>query len=97
MPEPIEVRIEKLVYGGEGLARHEGHTVFVPLVLPGETVQIEPVEQHKKFIRGRVRAIVTASPERSQPPCPHFGQCGGCDYQHIPYDAQLRYKTDILR
>jgi len=97
MPEPIEVRIEKLVYGGEGLARHEGHTVFAPFVLPGETVRIEPIEQRKKFIRGRVRSIVTASAERSAPPCPHFGRCGGCDYQHIPYEAQLRYKSEILR
>jgi 23S rRNA (uracil1939-C5)-methyltransferase len=97
MSETIEVRIEKLVYGGEGLARHEGHAVFVPLVLPGETVRIEPVEQHKKFIRGRVQSIITASSERSEPSCPHFGKCGGCDYQHIPYEAQLRYKADILR
>jgi 23S rRNA (uracil1939-C5)-methyltransferase len=97
MPEPIEVHIEKLVYGGEGLARHEGHTVFTPFVLPGETVQIEPVERKKKFIRGRVREITLASSERVAAECPHFGVCGGCDYQHIPYEAQLRYKADILR
>ena len=54
MPHPINVRIEKLVYGGEGLAHHEGHTVFAPFVLPDESVSIEPVETRKKFIRGRV-------------------------------------------
>ena len=97
MPEPIEVRIEKLVYGGEGLARHEGHTVFAPFVLPGETVRVEPLEQRKKFIRGRVTAVVLPSAERVTAECPHFGVCGGCDYQHIPYDAQLRYKAEILR
>lgn len=97
MPKPIEVRIEKLVYGGEGLARHEGRTVFAPFVLPGETVNVEPIEQRKKFIRGRVSSVVVPSPERIAAECPHFGVCGGCDYQHMPYEAQLRYKADILR
>ena len=97
MPEPIEVRIEKLVYGGEGLARHEGHTVFAPFVLPGETVTVEPLERHKKFIRGRVTAVVLPSSERVAAECPHFGTCGGCNYQHMPYEAQLRYKAEILR
>ena len=97
MAEPIEVRIEKLVYGGEGLARHEGHTVFAPFVLPGETVAVDPLERHKKFIRGRVTSVVLPSPERAVAECPHFGTCGGCNYQHIPYEAQLRYKSEILR
>jgi 23S rRNA (uracil1939-C5)-methyltransferase len=93
----MEVRIEKLVYGGEGLAHHDGHTVFVPLVLPGELVQIESRERKKKFIRGRVERVLETSPERIPAPCPHFGRCGGCQYQHMPYEAQLRYKAEILR
>jgi 23S rRNA (uracil1939-C5)-methyltransferase len=93
----MEVRIEKLVYGGDGLAHHDGHTVFVPLVLPGELVQIEPAERKKKFIRGRVERILETSPERVQATCRHFESCGGCQYQHIPYQAQLRYKAEILR
>lgn len=97
MPDAIDVRIEKLVYGGEGLAHHEGHTVFAPFVLPDEEVSIEPVEKRKKFIRGRVAQIKTPSADRAAAPCPYFGVCGGCDYQHIPYELQLRYKTDILR
>ena len=97
MPDPIEVRIEKLVYGGEGLAHHEGHTVFAPFVLPNESVSIEPVETRKKFIRGRVAQIKTPSADRAVAPCPYFGVCGGCDYQHIPYELQLRYKAEILR
>ena len=97
MPDPIEVRIEKLVYGGEGLAHHQGHTVFAPFVLPEENVSIEPVETRKKFIRGRVAEIKTPSADRTVAPCPYFGTCGGCDYQHIPYELQLRYKSDILR
>ena len=97
MTEPIEVRIEKLVYGGEGLARHEGQAVFAPFVLPGETVKVEPVERRKKFIRGRLASVTQPSSERIAAECPHFGVCGGCDYQHIPYEAQLRYKSEILR
>jgi len=93
----MEVRIEKLVYGGDGLAHHEGQTVFVPLVLPGELVSIESAARKKKFVRGRLEHVVEASPERVAAPCPHFGRCGGCQYQHIPYDAQIRYKSDILR
>jgi 23S rRNA (uracil1939-C5)-methyltransferase len=93
----MDVTIEKLIYGGEGLAHHEGATVFVPFVLPGERVAVAPVEQKKKFVRGRVEQILQASAERIPARCPHFGVCGGCDYQHISYDAQLRYKSDILR
>jgi 23S rRNA (uracil1939-C5)-methyltransferase len=93
----MDVTIEKLIYGGEGLAHHEGATVFVPFVLPGERVDVAAVEQKKKFVRARVERIVEASPERVAARCQHFGVCGGCDYQHIPYEAQLRYKSEILR
>jgi 23S rRNA (uracil1939-C5)-methyltransferase len=93
----MEVRIEKLVYGGDGLAHHEGHTVFVPLVLPGELVQIESSARKKKFIRGRLERVMEPSAERVSAPCPHYGRCGGCQYQHMPYEAQLRYKAEILR
>jgi 23S rRNA (uracil1939-C5)-methyltransferase len=94
---PMELKIEKLVYGGEGLGHHDGRTVFAPLVIPGEVVSIEPLEEKKKFVRGRVVEIVTPSPLRIAAKCPYFGICGGCDYQHIPYDQQLVYKADILR
>jgi len=93
----MEVRIEKLVYGGDGLAHHDGHTVFVPLVLPGELVQIESSARKKKFIRGRLERVVEASADRVLAPCPHYGVCGGCQYQHMPYETQLRYKAEILR
>ncbi len=93
----MEVRIEKLVYGGDGLGHHDGNTVFVPLVLPGELVRIESSTRKKKFIRGRLESVVEPSAERVAAPCPHFGRCGGCQYQHMPYEAQIRYKTEILR
>ena len=93
----MDITIEKLIYGGEGLAHHEGSTVFVPFVLPAERVAVEAVEQKKKFVRGRVERILSAAPERVAARCPHFGVCGGCDYQHIPYEAQLKFKSEILR
>ena len=93
----MDITIEKLIYGGEGLAHHDGATIFVPLVLPAELVVVEAVEQKKKFVRGRVERILSAAPARVAARCPHFGVCGGCDYQHISYDAQLKFKSEILR
>ncbi len=94
----MDVTIEKLIYGGEGLAHHEGSTVFVPFVLPAERVRdpARPSRRRNSFARALER-VLDASPDRIAPPCPHFGVCGGCDYQHIPYEAQLQYKTEILR
>ncbi len=93
----MDFKIEKLVYGGEGLAHHEGATIFVPYVLPGERVRATAAEQKKKFVRARLEQTLEASPDRIAPRCPHFGVCGGCDYQHIPYEAQVRFKAEILR
>jgi 23S rRNA (uracil1939-C5)-methyltransferase len=93
----VQVKIEKLVYGGEGMGHADSVAVFVPFVLPGETVLVRPSEQKKKFARGRVEKFVELSPERIAAPCPYFTRCGGCHYQHIPYEAQHRLKTEILR
>jgi 23S rRNA (uracil1939-C5)-methyltransferase len=95
--ETIELLIEKLIFGGEGLARHEGATVFVPFVLPSERISAEACEQKRHFIRARLRSVLKPSPERVPALCPYFSTCGGCDYQHITYAAQLRYKGEILR
>jgi 23S rRNA (uracil1939-C5)-methyltransferase len=97
------LHIEKLVYGGEGLARlpadaqGRGKTAFVPFVIPGEQVEASPVETRPGFVRARLDKVLTPSPERVEPGCPYFGRCGGCHYQHIDYHAQLRHKADILR
>ena len=93
----MRAKIEKLVYGGEGLAHEGRETIFVPFVLSGEEVEIEIVERKKKLLRGRATRLLKTSPQRIEPHCPHFGTCGGCDYQHIAYDAQLQIKEEILR
>jgi len=93
----MDITIEKLVYGGEGLAHHDGSTVFVPFVLPAERISAAPVERNKKFVRARVERLLEAAPERVAARCPYYGVCGGCHYQHISYPAQLQFKTEILR
>jgi 23S rRNA (uracil1939-C5)-methyltransferase len=90
------LHIEKLVYGGEGLSRLDGEVVFTPFVLPGETVEAERTEARKHVQRARMLRVDAPSPDRAEPPCPVFGRCGGCQYQHAVYDAQLRFKRDIL-
>jgi 23S rRNA (uracil1939-C5)-methyltransferase len=95
--------IEKLIYGGEGLARlpaddkGRGKAVFVPFVLRGEKVEVSITEQKAGFARARVEAIIEASPQRVVPGCPYFGQCGGCHYQHASHEHQLEIKKEILR
>jgi 23S rRNA (uracil1939-C5)-methyltransferase len=93
----MDLKIEKLIYGGEGLGHHNGSTVFVPFVLPEERVEVQPVEQKKKFVRAHLEKILKASAARIASRCPYFGECGGCDYQHIPYEPQLAFKSEILR
>jgi 23S rRNA (uracil1939-C5)-methyltransferase len=95
--DTLDVKIEKLIYGGEGLGHAEGRTVFVPYVLPGEDVRVEAAQNKKKFMRGNLREVLIPAPARIAPSCSHFGVCGGCHYQHIPYDVQLQYKAEILR
>ncbi len=95
--------IEKLIYGGDGLARTpaaaDGRSmaVFLPFVLPGERVEAEIRQEKPGFARGSVTELIAASPDRIEARCPYFRQCGGCHYQHIPYDRQLEFKAGILR
>src|ERR1700686_135564 len=71
--------------------------VFVPFVLPGERVEAEVRQEKPGFARGSVAHLIEASPDRIEARCPYFQACGGCHYQHIPYDRQLQFKADILR
>jgi 23S rRNA (uracil1939-C5)-methyltransferase len=98
----LELTIEKLVYGGDGLARIESpngkrKTIFVPLVLAGEQIEASIVEERPGFARARLEKILAPAAERVEPPCPYFGDCGGCHYQHVNYDSQLKFKAQILR
>jgi tRNA/tmRNA/rRNA uracil-C5-methylase (TrmA/RlmC/RlmD family) len=88
----LTLTIGDIAFGGEGVARIEDFVIFVPLVAVGEVVEAEVTELKKRFARAKLLRVVTASPERVEPVCPHFGVCGGCQYQHLAYPAQLRLK-----
>jgi 23S rRNA (uracil1939-C5)-methyltransferase len=96
-PEQSIVTIEKLVYGGDGLARQQGRVVLVPFVLPGERVAIAPERANASLLRGSLLHVLDAAPARISPRCEYFGNCGGCHYQQIAYDYQLQQKREILR
>ncbi|HEY1677730.1 MAG TPA: 23S rRNA (uracil(1939)-C(5))-methyltransferase RlmD [Candidatus Sulfotelmatobacter sp.] len=95
--------IEKLIYGGDGLAHlpadasGRGKAVFVPFVLSGEKVDAAISEQKAGFARAKLERIVEPSPHRIQRGCPYFGSCGGCHYQHASYDHQIEIKKQVLR
>lgn len=92
-----QLNIEKLVYGGDGLARDDGRVVLLPFVLPGERVAAEVTRSKNDLLRGRTTRILEPSAERIEPGCPYFFRCGGCQYQHAPYEFQLEQKRVILR
>ena len=91
------VSIEKLVYGGDGLAHEGERTVFVPFVLPGEEVRVALKSQKKRTAWASPIEIVKAAESRIAPKCSHFKVCGGCQYQHIESAPQVQFKTEILR
>ncbi len=94
--------VEKLIYGGDGLAHlpadagGPGKTVFLPFVLAGEKMEASIVEQKPAFARAQSDSVIEASPHRVAAPCPYFGACGGCHYQHASSEHQLEIKRDIL-
>jgi 23S rRNA (uracil1939-C5)-methyltransferase len=92
----FEITVEKLVYGGEGLGRLEGRAVLAPFVLPGERVRLRIVSEKPGLVRAGLLEVLAAAPERVAPPCPYFMRCGGCHYQHAPYEMQLALKRAIL-
>jgi len=99
----LQLTIEKLIYGGDGLARMPadeqgpGKVVFVPFVLKGERIEASFVEQRPGFARARADQVIESSPIRIAPRCPYFMRCGGCHYQHASYAHQLEIKTEILK
>jgi 23S rRNA (uracil1939-C5)-methyltransferase len=98
----MKLQIEKAVYGGAGLAHQtegegSGKAVFVPFTLPGEIVEARLLEQKNAFGEASLLQVLTASEDRVPPHCAHFGQCGGCHYQHAAYPAQVQMKVAILQ
>jgi 23S rRNA (uracil1939-C5)-methyltransferase len=90
------VEIEKLIYGGMGFARVDGKATFVSGGVPGDLLEVTVVRDKRTFAEARIERIIRPSSDRTAHKCPVFGECGGCQWQHINYDAQLRAKQKIL-
>ncbi len=90
------VRIESISHDGRGIARVNGKTLFVDGALPDESVQVRVLENKRRFANASVKTVVSASPQRCEPTCRHFRQCGGCSLQYWSYDGQLSAKQGIV-
>ncbi|HEY9054705.1 MAG TPA: TRAM domain-containing protein, partial [Rectinemataceae bacterium] len=95
--EVLNLRVQKMASGGEGLAFLEGQVVFLPYSIPGELCACRVTERAHGYLRAEILEILEPSPYRVIPPCPIFGRCGGCSLQHIAYEAQSAFKADAAR
>lgn len=89
----VDIEIRDVAFGGKGVGHDAGKAVFVPFTIAGERVRATVIREKKKFAEARLEEVVTASPQRVEPPCPYFGTCGGCSYQHIEYAKQVELKS----
>ena len=89
-------RIQGYSHLGEGVGRHQGKPVFVPLAIRGECIRFRIVQEKSNFLRGELLAVMEPCPTRSEPPCPLFPQCGGCQLQHQSYEEQLFFKQQLV-
>ncbi len=96
MQRLISVVIEKLSLGGHGIARHEGQVLFVPFSAPGDKLNVRITLQKKNYAEAEIVEVLEPSKSRVTPPCSVFGSCGGCNWQHISYEEQLRQKKLIV-
>jgi len=94
--DKAEVEIDKVVYGGRGLARLKGMAIFVEGAVPGDRVRIQVVRAKRNYAEARIKEVIEASPYRIMPLCPYSDYCGGCTWQHIAYDQQLAYKQGFV-
>src|SRR6266705_2208724 len=93
----VDLQIEDVAFGGTGVTGVQGKVVFVPLTIEGELVLTRIVGAKKQFAEGELVDLAVASPHRIAAPCPYFGRCGGCAYQHIDYEHQLEIKWRQVR
>src|ERR1700678_1625042 len=89
----VEVLVEDVAFGGHGVARHDGKSVFIPFTIDGERVSARITRQKKNFATAELQGVIDPSPHRVRPQCVYFQPCGGCSYQHIGYPRQLEIKS----
>lgn len=92
----IKTRIEKIVFGGSGIASFEQMKVFVPYSAPGDIVQAKITERKRNYYVAEIKTMLEPSAMRTKPACPYFTDCGGCDFQHLKYEAQLQVKKESV-
>ncbi|MBI3953521.1 MAG: 23S rRNA (uracil(1939)-C(5))-methyltransferase RlmD [Chloroflexi bacterium] len=95
--EPLQVALTDVAHRGEALGRAAGQVVFAAYGIPGEEATVLVEHAHKSFLEGRVERVATPSPHRVAAPCPYFGRCGGCQWQHVDYPFQLALKERVVR
>ncbi len=95
--DEVTLAIDRMAYGGRGVGRIDGYMVFVPDTAPGDRVRARLWRVKPAYAEADLIEVEAPSPVRTTPPCPHFGPCGGCVWQHLGYDVQLRTKEDIVR
>lgn len=93
----VDVTTERLAYGGDAIARHQGLAVFIPFAAPSERLRVHIIERKKNFARAVIDKILEPSPSRREAACRYFGHCGGCQLQHLTYAAQLEAKAGFVR
>jgi 23S rRNA (uracil1939-C5)-methyltransferase len=96
-PDELELEVNGIAQGGDGVGRWEGRAVFASGALPGERVWVRIDDRQRSFARGHVVDVLAAAPERITSPCPREGECGAAGWRWIDYDAQLGFKAEILR
>ncbi|RLV59588.1 23S rRNA (uracil(1939)-C(5))-methyltransferase RlmD [Parashewanella curva] len=96
MSPRMTLTMNQLDHLGAGVAHHQGKVVFTPKALSGETVELQLVEQKKKFAKGKLIKVLVPSPDRVVPDCQYYEECGGCDLQHLDVDAQRQHKLNTL-
>lgn len=95
--ETLTIRIDSLSYGGNGVGRVEGIVYFVPLSTPGDLLEIQVTKQEKRYREAKIVKIIEASADRAEPPCPYYGECGGCQWQHVSYPKQIESKINEFK
>jgi 23S rRNA (uracil1939-C5)-methyltransferase len=93
----LTVTIEKVTHGGSGLAHVDGLPIFIPCAIPGQEVEIVISKRKDRYAEGKLLKVIRKAKDEIRPRCQHFHECGGCTWQHLPYDRQLSYKEDIVR
>jgi 23S rRNA (uracil1939-C5)-methyltransferase len=95
--DTLELTVDDLAFGGEGVGRVDGYVIFVRGGLPGDRLRVTVTEARGRYGRGVIEAVLTPSSDRVEAPCPYFGRCGGCRLQHLAYPAQLAFKEKQVR